>query len=330
MNEQLNAIDAKLSALHMRGQWKSEEFLQRAIGGPAPAGQPVLWRWPDVDRLLQEISVAMPESALARRSLVLGNPELPRGTTQTMNLAVQMTLPGEIAWAHRHSISAFRFVLEGSSELFTVVNGHRCPMQDHDLIVTPNWAWHDHHNHSDRKAYWLDILDVPLVLGLNQTFYEPYGDKAQPLTDASAIDDGSLKSIHYPWRDIYPALMSECLSGIHPHRGVLLAYTDANGRSVTPTMACAVQLLPKGFESKLLRQTASAICCVINGSGSTFVGGEEIRWNKHDCFVIPNWSWHCHRNSSSSDDAVLFLVDDSPALRALHFYREEFGGARVV
>lgn len=36
----LEAFDAKLAGVHMRGQWKSEEFLQRAIGGPKPAGMP--------------------------------------------------------------------------------------------------------------------------------------------------------------------------------------------------------------------------------------------------------------------------------------------------
>ena len=73
----LEAFDAKLAALHMRGQWKSEEFLQRAIGGPKPAGVPALWTWRQVTALLDEAGQVMPEAMQARRSLIFQNPALP-------------------------------------------------------------------------------------------------------------------------------------------------------------------------------------------------------------------------------------------------------------
>ena len=44
---------------------------------------------------------------------VLANPGLAKGTTNTINMGIQMIRPGELAWAHRHSISAIRFVIDG-------------------------------------------------------------------------------------------------------------------------------------------------------------------------------------------------------------------------
>ena len=50
------------------------------------------------------------ESFTARRSLLFNNPGLPTGgTTHTLLMGIQMIKPGEIAWAHRHTLAAIRF-----------------------------------------------------------------------------------------------------------------------------------------------------------------------------------------------------------------------------
>ena len=153
----------------------------------------------------------MTESHTARRSLTLKNPGLPRGTTQTMVAGYQMIGPGEISWAHRHSISALRFVIEGGDKVFTVVNGTAQAMEPYDLVLTPGWCWHDHHNQTDRPAVWLDALDVPFVLALNQDYYEELGEAAQdrsddvrPVADDCATigdSDPARRTMRYPWRD---------------------------------------------------------------------------------------------------------------------------------
>ena len=206
---ELEAFDAKLAKSHIRGQWKSEVFLQAAIGGPKPAGVPALWTWREVTGLLDEAGRVMPESMSARRSLIFQNPGLPRGTTHTINMGVQMIQPGETAWAHRHSIAALRFIIQGHRELTTVVDGEALVMEDHDLVLTPNWTWHDHHNRSDRPVYWLDVLDVPLVLGLNQTFYEPFGETEQAL-EARGPDAPILR---FPWAEVEQALRHQAAQG---------------------------------------------------------------------------------------------------------------------
>jgi 1-hydroxy-2-naphthoate dioxygenase len=313
----LEAFDAKLASVYMRGQWKSEEFLQRAVGGPKPAGVPALWTWKQVTALLDEAGEVMPEALQARRSLIFQNPALPRGTTHTLNMGVQMIQPGETAWAHRHSIAALRFIIQGSGKLSTIVDGERCVMEDYDLVLTPNWAWHDHHNESDRNAYWLDVLDVGLVLGLNQTFYEPGTAENQPAADPSR--NPNLRK-RYRWKEVEPELAKRPISNTD---GRLYEYLDKNGGPTLPTLACQVQSLPAGFVTGARRRTSSAVYFVVRGEGSSIIDGQEINWSQNDCFAVPNWTRHQHRNHSKNGDAILFSVHDTPVLRALGLYREE-------
>ncbi len=313
------AFDAKLASVHMRGQWKSEEFLQRAIGGPKPAGVPTLWPWKQIATMLDEAGRIMPESLQARRSLIFQNPDLPRGTTHTLNMGVQMIQPGETAWAHRHSIAALRFIIKGHPRLSTIVDGERCVMEDHDLVLTPNWAWHDHHNESGQFAYWLDVLDVGLVLGLNQTFYEPGTGKDQPPPARRSSPNARMR---YRWKDVRPELAHRPIS---PADGRLYEYLDASGGPTLPTLACQVQNLPSGFATSTRRRTSSAVYFVLHGEGATMVDGQELAWSQNDCFAVPNWTRHQHINRSKSQDAILFSVHDTPVLRALGLYREEQG-----
>jgi 1-hydroxy-2-naphthoate dioxygenase len=316
----LEAFDAKLAKSNIRGQWKSEEYLQKAIGGPRPAGAPAIWKWADVTALLDEAGRVMPESMTARRSLIFQNPALPRGTTQTMNMGIQMIQPGETAWAHRHSIAALRFVIQGHPDLSTVVDGEVCPMEDFDLVLTPNWSWHDHHNRSDRPVYWLDVLDVPLVLGLNQTFYEAFGEKEQELGDRGR----DAPKLRFPWRDVEQALKTQAAQKGNLPEGAVYDYINpATGGATLPTLLCRAQWLPAGFETKSCRRTSSAVYFVVRGEGMTVVDGQEIRWGKNDCFVVPNWTRHHHLNLSQNGEAVLFSVHDTPVLKALGLYRED-------
>jgi hypothetical protein len=50
--------------------------------------------------------------------------------------------PGEIARAHRHTPAALRMIVESTGG-YTVVNGDVVRMLDGDLVLMPNWTWHD-------------------------------------------------------------------------------------------------------------------------------------------------------------------------------------------
>ena len=174
-------------------------------------------------------------------------------------------MPGEIARAHRHSPSALRFIIEGSGG-YTVVNGARIPMFPGDLVLTPNWTWHDHANDTDAPMIWLDGLDTPLVRMLEAGFYEQYGEEAQPVGEGSdpslaKYGVGGLRPAwepaptarysplwHYPLSQARVALERLAAEGAgSPFDGVILEYTNPlTGGPTMPTIACYIQLLQPG------------------------------------------------------------------------------------
>lgn len=61
------------------------------------------------------------------------------------------------------------------------------------------------------------------------------------------------------------------------------------------------------------------------GLGRTEVAGERLEWAQGDIFCVPPWMWHRHENPVS-EDAILYSVDDWPALAKMGFYRWEDEG----
>jgi len=55
---------------------------------------------------------------------------------------------------------------------------------------------------------------------------------------------------------------------------------------------------------------------VMRGEGATTVNGTAIEWRQHDCFMLPPWQYHAHRNASDKNQAILFTVSDRPALES--------------
>lgn len=336
----LGSFNEELSQLHMRGQWVSDKLLTQAIGGPQPKGVPYLWKWKTVYQKLLEACEVFPESFTARRNLGFVNPGLPFGATHTLTMGMQMIKPGEVAWAHRHTITALRFVIKGNPNVFTVVDGEVCPMEDYDLILTPQWSWHDHHNQTGEPAVWLDVLDLPVIFALNATFYETYpGDRQQVRrsSEAESIQarTGALRPtweqpkldqlpVRYGWRQAEAQLHRLKDLGASPYDGIALEYVNPmTGGSTLPTLSCWAQMLRPGEQTKRHRHISSAVYFVVRGEGKTVVGEVELEWSEHDAFCVPNWAWHQHINRSRSEEAILFSVNEIPVFRAFGLYREE-------
>jgi 1-hydroxy-2-naphthoate dioxygenase len=337
----LTEFDGVLDQRHMRGQWQYDAQLEVIKkDGPLPAGVPFLWKWDMVKTSLHELSELMTETQTARRNISFINPD-PRtnGTSHTLVMGMQLVFPGEIAWAHRHSINALRFVVDGSPELYTVVDGEKCAMETNDLVLTPAYTWHDHHNESAGPRIWIDILDVPVFGFLRQMFFETFGASVQPLRENPGDFVSQRSSLvrpawesprsdripfRYPWSEVNAALDSYAKAEGSPYDGVILRYAHPiTGGPTMPTIDCFVQSLRPGLETKPHRHTSSAVYYVIEGEGTTVVGDKEIHWSAQDSFVVPNWMWHRHINRSASSRAVLFSATDAPLLAALGMYREE-------
>ena len=341
MKRDLKAFDAELSRLHMTGQWVYDDLLVKAIGGPRPRGEPYIWPWETVYPKLLEACQALPDSQTARRSLLFNNPGMEsHGTTHTLLMGIQMIKPGEEAWAHRHTMAAIRFVIQGDGNVYTTVDGEICPMENYDLILTPKWTWHDHRNPTNKPTIWVDALDVPFILALNLPFYEPYpGNQVQKLREneseyiqqrAAAVRPTWEKAkadnfpMRYRWKDTEAQLKALAKTPGSPYDGVSLQYVNpVSGGSTLPTLGCWIQMLRPGERTKRHRHTSSAMYFVVRGEGTTMVGEKALEWKQHDSFVIPNWAWHEHINRSRSDEAILFSVNDIPVLNAFGLYREE-------
>jgi gentisate 1,2-dioxygenase len=345
----LGDLEAKLAGHSLRGQWQADanrpQSVRKGANGavhiePAASGKAHVWRWSDLVPILEYACEAMPESNTARRSLILTNPGLPRGTTHTLLTGFQIVRPGEVAWAHRHTINALRFSIQGGPEVYTIVEGRRLTMQPYDLVLTPGWTWHDHHNGGEQNAIWLDGLDVPFTLALNQNFFDELGEVSQDVRDPDSFAPLTMRTgqghpttgtrpFRYPWTETERLIEAHANDPADPHNGRTFEFVNPlTGGGVLPTIGCQIRVLPPGFEGRVQRCTSSSTDFVIAGEGRLALADAEFVWGKHDSFVVPNWTWHRLINSSRQEPAVLFSMNDRPMLDAFGLYREEKENSR--
>jgi gentisate 1,2-dioxygenase len=343
------AFHERLHANHMYGLW---ELASQMTAHPTPKMSAYLWKWSLFESILQDAGEVVPIGN-ERRALQLFNPGLEGrwATTNSLLGAMQMLLPGESAPAHRHSPVAIRFIVEGTGA-YTAVDGERVYMKPGDLILTPSWSWHDHGNDTDQRVVWFDGLDLPLIQSLEAMFFQMYETRQVPLTKPNNeseqlhghahlaptwVHEKPLSSplLIYSWESAYAALLSLREQKGSEYDGISLEYQHPQtGGSVLPTMACFVQLVRPGERLKAQRHTGSAVYYVERGNGETVIDGVRYVWGKGDVLVVPPWSLHEHANTSSSEDAILFSIQDTPVLEKLGLHRverfEQNGGHQQV
>lgn len=122
----LNDLESDAAREHIVPFWT---VLNRAHPiEPQPAVKPFVWKWEILHGLLERAGklVDTSEGRAERRAFSLLNPGLggKYGTTHTLIAGVQMILPGEVAYAHRHTPDALRFIIEGHGA-YTTVEGEK-------------------------------------------------------------------------------------------------------------------------------------------------------------------------------------------------------------
>jgi gentisate 1,2-dioxygenase len=322
----LSAFDEELQRSSLQGHWKMElpKFME-----PRSRLHPMHWRWAQLHEYLMRSGDLITVNDAGRRTVQLMNPGVsgPRQwTTHTLQMSFQLVLPGEVATAHRHTMNAIRFVIQGGGT-FTTVEGESFLMEPGDLILTPGWTWHDHINESEEPIVWIDGLDVPLVFALNAAFIEEFSAPQQPVkrtvrteADGTQGPDGTTWYFKGPETQQRLRSMAATMSA---DDDVVLEYRHADGRATLSTMLCGMQLLRPGESTRPARRTAVGIYYVVSGSGVTRVDDKTFEWGPGDAMIVPNWTWHEHANASSSEDAMLFFLSDRPLLDGLGLYREE-------
>ena len=346
-NTQQAQLQSLYAEMRPHGLFPLWEVLH-ALVTPTPRSPARAHRWayaPARDLLLRAGDLISAEQA-ERRVLILENPGMPGSSAATPSLyaGLQLILPGEVAPAHRHTQCALRFVMEGDGA-FTAVDGERAVMRPFDLVLTPNWQWHDHGNDSGRPMIWLDGLDIPTVRFYDASFAErldtPTQGEALPAGDsgrrygrnmrpfrATAADRRPAHQplFHYPyaeWRESLLALAAA--EAPDPHLGHAMEFTNpADGGPVMPTIAAHVRHLPAGFETRPRRSTDGTVLAVVEGRGTARVEGQEFPLSERDLLVVP--SWHALELRAESR-LVLFGYSDRAAQEKLRLFREERAAA---
>ncbi len=207
-------------------------------------------------------------------------------------------------------------------------------MRPGDLVLTPNWAWHDHHNEGDSPMVWFDGLDLPFVGMMEAVFFENHPDLRQPITDHNGSErryggralrtrsiGGPLPHsplLRYPWAETDRALAETLAAEGGPM--VSLEYTNPlDGRPAIPTFSSEMHRLAPGGHTRPHRKVGSSVYVVHHGNGTTIVNGQRFDWSPGDIFVTPSWSIVEHQSAEQAD---LFSISDRPILQALHLYRE--------
>lgn len=326
--------------------WTAQDLgamMRRPKVEPKPQAVPHVWHWKDIRPRAMLATELVGTQQAERRVLQLRNPAVKErsATTNTLFGGIQIVMPGEVARAHRHSMAALRFIIESEGG-YTNVNGEPIPMRPGDLVLTPNWTWHDHANDTGKPMIWLDGLDAPLVRLLEAGFQEEFPEETQPVSEARGLSQtkygaGPLRPawehhearysplMHYPWPETKKALVS--LAGMaegSPFDGIIMEYSNpVTGGPVMPTMGCYVQMLRPGERTRAHKHTSSAVYHVVEGRGRSAIGGQELEWDEKDTFCLPGWTGHEHINASTTEPAFLFSFTDIPVLDSLDLLREE-------
>jgi gentisate 1,2-dioxygenase len=328
--------------------WTQREDLMPTT--PRPAARAHVWRWADLYPIAARAGELVPVGRGGeRRAIALANPGLGGEpyATPTLWAAIQYLGPREVAPAHRHSQGAFRFVVDGEG-VWTVVDGDPVAMRRGDLLLTPSWAFHEHHNPTDRPMAWLDGLDIPLVSGLDAGFFEFGPDE---LTDTSTPDrsrgerlwahpglrplagiDGPPPTAPLPayrWQHTDDALTAQLELAADGHPGALapghagIRFTNpATGHDALTSLRTEMHRLAEATTTPVTRTVGSSVWQVFDGQGTVRLGERGIDVTTGDLVAVPSWqplSWTAH---TALD---LFVFSDAPVYEALRLHRTRSG-----
>jgi gentisate 1,2-dioxygenase len=324
----------------------------RFTPSPVSVAVPYSWKYQQARAKLMELSDLLTVDEAERRNINFVNPALkdfmPAATLPTLRGGIQLLLPGEKAYTHRHSANAFRFILEAPERgASTVVEGTKIPMRPGDLVMTPNWTWHDHHNESNSHAIWYDGLDVLMAYWIGGVFSQEFQDVAgegyQPVQQSAdqlmaCYEAGLLHRrllpdhipvsgnplLSYPYSRARAALQKLQDGGLgNEYEGVLLEYVNpVNGGPTFPSMTTGIRMIGGKTTLEARHRTENIIFVTMEGS-VTFQLPENktFQTEPFDVTAIPSWVPYTVTNSAK-EPAVLFSYSDRPLFQKLGFYRE--------
>ena len=312
---------------------------------PKSKAVPHVWKWSNLLPLAERSGELVPVGRGGeRRALGLANPGLAPNAyiSPTMWAAIQYLGPRETAPEHRHSQNAFRFVVEGEG-VWTVVNGDPVRMSRGDLLLTPGWNFHGHHNDTDQPMAWIDGLDIPFSHHNDVGFFEFGSDRVtdyatpnfsrgerlwaypglRPLSGLENTVSSPLAAFRWEFTD--RALTEQLLledegmpATVEQGHAAIRYVNPTTGGDVMPTLRCEFHRLRPGTETPARNEVGSCVFQVFEGSGAVVLNGERHVLEKGDMFVVPSWiPWSLEAETQFD----LFRFSDAPIMERLGFMR---------
>ena len=338
---------AGFAAHGMMPLWTQREELMTVT--PQPHAQPALWRWSDLYPLAERAGELVPVGRGGeRRAIGLSNPGLPGEpyATPTLWCAIQYLGPHETAPAHRHSQTAFRFVVEGEG-VWTNVEGDAVAMRRGDLLLTPSWHFHEHHNTTDRPMAWIDGLDIPLISYLDAGFFEFGPDTlattetpnvsrnerlwAHPgLRPVSQVEDAPVSPLMaYRWEHTDAALTAQLEledegrpGAASPGHAAVTFTNPTTGKDALRTIRTQMHRTRAGgsFDSQ---QVGSSVWQIFSGEGVVRINDRQFEVAQGDIFAVPSWATF---RTSAASELDAFAFSDAPVYEALGLARSQSPG----
>lgn len=346
---ELDALYAAFAAANLMPLWTQRDDLM--TDAPRPAAAPARWRWSDLYPLAERAGelVAVGRGG-ERRAIALTNPGLPGHpyATPTLWAAIQYLGPREEAPAHRHTQTAFRFVVEGRG-VWTNVEGDAVAMGRGDLLLTPGWHFHEHHNTTDQPMAWLDGLDIPLVSQLDAGFFEFGPDElttratpavsrgerlwAYPGLRPVAVEDQPVSPLMaYRWEHTDAALREQLalesegyISTLPPGHAAVRFTNPTTGRDALRTIRTEMHRYRPGVQTGRSRMVGSSVWQVFQGAGTVEIAGESFDLGPGDLVAVPSWA---PVRVSAETELDIFRFGDEPVYEALGLNRTAQGAQR--
>ena len=340
----LDRLYADFAASNLAPLWTQREGLMPKV--PQPDARPAVWRWSALHELAARSGELVPVGRGGeRRAIALANPGLP-GTayaTPTLWAAIQYLGPGEEAPSHRHSQSAFRFVIEGEG-VWTNVDDDPVAMRRGDLLLTPGMRWHEHHNTTDQPMAWIDGLDIPLVRQIDAGFFELGPDTLSTrdtpshsrnerlwghagLVPVGAPRPKASPLMAYRWAPTDAALTAqlelerEGVPGVVEPGHAVVRYTNpATGGDALTTIRTEMHRLGAGCRTVTARVAGSSVWQIFDGEGEIELEGERHLLEQGDLFVVPSWAALSLATETGLD---AFRFSDDPVFERLGLDRSD-------
>ncbi|MDO8264546.1 MAG: cupin domain-containing protein [Gallionella sp.] len=299
------------------------------------------WHWKTMGPIIRATGEIKAEHVLDRRVLLMTNPRRlhawDEAATGQLAFDFQMLLPGERAAAHRHPMNALRFIVESSGGAKTIVDGKDCVMEPGDLIITPGWCWHEHVSEGKDPVIWLDVLDVPLHNVLGTTGFQPgpTRDVRPQLQDGAFVTPGIFPRLdgsdfagrgyspmyRYAWADAVRALEAAPVAADESRQ---VRYSNPlTGGPCMDLLDSTLLQLEVGKATRKYKSSASTVCYVVEGHGTSRIGDKTIEWSPRDVFTVPAHLWASHL--AKEGPARVFQVSNSELYRRLGYFNEAFG-----